>query len=265
MLEVMDRLRHPATGCPWDVQQTFATIAPYTVEEAYEVADAIEREDLQDLREELGDLLFQVVFHARMANEIEAFDFGDVVQAIVEKMTRRHPHVFASEAGGEVRDATAVISAWEQHKAAERAAKQQTSLLSDVPVSFPALKRAAKLTKRAAAVGFDWPSIEQVLAKLDEEIAELRAELVPEASGDPITDAQRDRATDELGDVLFVLANLGRHLQIDPELALHRSNAKFIRRFGYIEGVLAARGERLEDVDLATMDALWDEAKERLG
>ncbi len=261
----MARLRDPQGGCPWDLQQSFATIAPYTVEEAYEVADAIEREHLDDLRDELGDLLFQVVFHAQMAKEAGAFEFADVVESIVAKMIRRHPHVFEEEstlAGG----AEAVVGAWEEHKKAERAARQQNGgLLDDVPRAFPALKRAAKLTKRAATVGFDWPEVTQVLDKLEEELAELRSEMsaATDAGQDP--SLARERLEDELGDVLFVLANLARHLKLDPEQALHRSNAKFVRRFGFIEGVLAARGQRPEDVDLATMDALWDQAKGELG
>lgn len=260
----MAQLRNPEGGCPWDVQQSFATIAPYTIEEAYEVADAIEREHLEDLCDELGDLLFQVVFHAQMAKEAGAFTFDDVVAGIVAKMIRRHPHVFDPQ-GGLTGGAEAVVGAWEEHKKAERAAKaREGGLLGDVPRGLPALKRAAKLTKRAATVGFDWPEVSQVLAKLEEELGELREEMA--GAGDPAeADAARERTADELGDVLFVLANLARHLRVDPEDALHRSNAKFVRRFGYIEGVLAARGQRLEEVDLATMDALWDEAKERLG
>lgn len=246
------------------MQQSFATIAPYTVEEAYEVADAIERDDLEDLCDELGDLLFQVVFHAQMAKEAGAFTFDDVVAGIVAKMIRRHPHVFDAK-GALSGGADAVMGAWEEHKKAERAAKARAGgLLGDVPRALPALKRAAKLTKRAATVGFDWPEVEQVLGKLEEELGELREEMAA-SSDEAEPERLQERLADELGDVLFVLANLARHLRVDPEFALHRSNAKFVRRFGYIEGVLAARGQRPEEVDLATMDALWDEAKVRLG
>lgn len=276
LLEVMAQLRDPAGGCPWDLEQTFATIAPYTVEEAYEVADAIERDDLDALRGELGDLLFQVVFHARMAEERGAFTFGDVVQGIVEKMLRRHPHVFAPQPGQEVRDAGEVVQAWEAHKAAERRARRQTSLLEDVPRALPALTRAAKLTRRAAAAGFDWPHLGLVLDKLQEELAEFRTELgeaadewataaAPGTAPGDVPAPRRERLADELGDVLFVVANLARHLRIDPEAALQGANAKFVRRFGYIEGVLAERGQRPEDVSLEVMDGLWNEAKARLG
>ena len=256
LVEIMARLRSPDGGCPWDLEQTFATVAPYTVEEAYEVADAIERENLADLKEELGDLLLQVVFHARMAEEQGAFDFAAVAEAINDKMVRRHPHVF-----GEVRhrDVAEQTEAWEAIKAQERAAKAPArsdapaaSLLDDVPVGLPALTRAVKLSKRAARVGFVWPSAAEVLAKLHEEVAELEAEV---AAGDV------DKARDELGDVLFVCANLARELDIDPEAALRGTNAKFVRRFNFIEAELAAKGSSPEASDLAEMDALWDAAK----
>jgi tetrapyrrole methylase family protein/MazG family protein/ATP diphosphatase len=252
LVEIMARLRSPDGGCPWDLEQTFATVAPYTVEEAYEVADAIERGDLADLRDELGDLLLQVVFHARMAEEQDAFDFAAVAEAINDKMVRRHPHVF-----GEVRhrDVAEQTEAWEQIKAGERAAKSgsaRASLLDEVPVGLPSLTRAVKLSKRAARVGFVWPSAAEVLAKLHEEVAELEAEV---AAGDI------DKARDELGDVLFVCANLARELDIDPEAALRGTNAKFIRRFKFIEAELAANGSSPEASDLAEMDALWDAAK----
>jgi MazG family protein len=253
LVEIMARLRAPEGGCPWDLEQTFATIAPYTVEEAYEVADAIERNDLSDLRQELGDLLLQVVFHARMAEEAGAFDFADVARAINDKMIRRHPHVFGDASHRSAREQTA---AWETIKAEERAAKaagdKPPSLLDDVPVGLPALTRAVKLSKRAARVGFVWPSAVEVLAKLREEVAELEAEV---AAGDV------EKARDELGDVLFVCANLARELDIDPEVALRGTNAKFIRRFNYIEAELAARGSSPEQSDLAEMDALWNAAK----
>ena len=256
LVEIMARLRAPEGGCPWDVEQTFATIAPYTIEEAYEVADAIERGDLPDLKDELGDLLLQVVFHARMAQEQGAFDFADVAAAINDKMVRRHPHVFGDVTHKDVAEQT---RAWEAIKAGERAAKRgpdragaPASLLDEVPTALPALTRAVKLSKRAARVGFVWPSAAEVLAKLHEEVAELEAEL---AAGDLA------KAREELGDVLFVCANLARELDVDPEAALRTTNAKFVRRFRYIEGELAARGSSPEESDLAEMDALWDAAK----
>jgi ATP diphosphatase len=250
LIAIMARLRDPKTGCAWDLEQTFATIAPYTVEEAYEVADAIERNDFAELKDELGDLLFQVVFHSRMAEEDAAFAFDDVARAICDKMIRRHPHVFG-DAGH--RDSTEQTVAWEAIKATERAQKaKQTSILSDIPVGLPALTRAVKLTKRAARVGFTWSEAHEVLAKLREEVAELEAEV---AAGD------RAKARDELGDVLFVCANIGRMLDIEPEDALRASNAKFVRRFSYIEASLAADGRTPEQSDLAEMDALWDAAK----
>src|SRR5471032_2892391 len=243
----MARLRSPDGGCPWDLEQTFATVAPYTVEEAYEVADAIERENLADLKEKLGDLLLQVVFHARMAEEQGAFDFAAVAEAINDKMVRRHPHVFGD---AHHRSSAEQTEAWEAIKAQERAAKAPArsvitaaaSLLDDVPVGLPALTRAVKLSKRAARVGFVWPSAVEVLAKLHEEVAELEAEV---AAGDI------DKARDELGDVLFVCANLARELDIDPEAALRGTNAKFVRRFQFIEAALAERGSSPEASDLA--------------
>jgi nucleoside triphosphate diphosphatase len=250
LLAVMARLRDPDGGCPWDLEQTFATIAPYTVEEAYEVADAIERGDLADLKEELGDLLLQVVFHARMAEEEGAFDFGQVADAISEKMLRRHPHVFADAS---YRDVSEQSAAWEALKAEERAAKKPAaSLLDDVPVGLPALTRAVKLTARAARVGFDWPTPDRVIEKLHEELGELQAEI---EAGDAA------KARDELGDILFVVANLARKLDIEPEDALRATNAKFQRRFRYIETALAAEGRSPGESDLAEMDALWDRAK----
>lgn len=250
LLEIMARLRAPEGGCPWDLEQTFATIAPYTVEEAYEVADAIERGDLKDLREELGDLLFQVVFHSRMAEEQGAFAFDGVVEAIVAKMIRRHPHVFGE---ADHRTSAEQTDAWEVIKAQERAEKGKTaSLLDDVPVGLPALTRATKLSKRAARVGFVWPSITEVLEKLHEEVGELEVEI---AAGD------MDKARAELGDVLFVVANIARTLDIEPEDALRATNAKFTRRFQYIEAALRERGKTPEQSDLAEMDALWNAAK----
>lgn len=251
LLAIMAALRDREAGCPWDIEQTFETIVPYTVEEAYEVADAVERGDLADLRDELGDLLLQVVFHARMAEEQGAFAFADVARAINEKMVRRHPHVFADE---QYASLGAQKAGWEAIKAAERAAKpaRSSSLLDDVPVALPALTRAVKLSKRAAGVGFVWPSIHEVMEKLREEVAELEAEI---AAGD------LPKARQELGDILFVVANLARTLDADPEDALRYTNAKFVRRFRYIEEKLAQRGRTPEQSDLAEMDALWDEAK----
>lgn len=249
LLQIMARLRAPEGGCPWDVEQTFATIAPYTVEEAYEVADAIERGDLKDLKEELGDLLFQVVFHSRMAEELKVFAFDDVVDAVAEKLIRRHPHVFG-DAG--FRTAEEQTLAWEEIKAEERAGKAKTGVLDDVPAGLPALTRAVKLTKRAGRVGFDWPSTREVFDKLREELAELEVEI--EAG-----DAAKTR--EELGDLLFVVANLARKLDVEPEDALRAANAKFIRRFHHIEARLAEDGRTPHQSDLAEMDRLWDEAR----
>ena len=251
LLEIMARLRDPRGGCAWDLEQTFATIAPYTVEEAYEVADAIRRGSMSDLAEELGDLLLQVVFHAQMAREAGAFDFDDVARAIGAKMIRRHPHVFGEAS---VRTAAEQTMAWEEIKAAERARKGETAagLLDDIAVTLPALTRATKLSRRAARVGFAWPHIGDVLAKLREEVAELEAEV---AAGNTA------KARAELGDVLFVCANIARELDVDPEDALRETNAKFVRRFSHIERVLGERGSSPDRSTLVEMDALWDEAK----
>ena len=245
LIQIMERLRDPDGGCPWDVAQTFATIAPYTIEEAYEVADAIERGDLDDLKGELGDLLFQVVFHARMAEEAGLFAFDDVANVMADKLERRHPHVFGDEAAKP--DAVSQKARWEDIKAGERVARAQHGVLDDVPVGLPALARAAKLTKRAGRVGFDWPSTDEVFDKLHEEVAELRAEI---AAGDL-----------DMGDLLFVVANLARKLEVEPEDALRGANAKFIRRFAFIEAELAKDGRAPEQSDLAEMDALWNAAK----
>ena len=250
LIGIMARLRDPEGGCPWDVEQTFATIAPYTIEEAYEVPDAIERGDMDELKSELGDLLFQTVFHARMAEEQGLFVFDDVATAMADKLERRHPHVFGDEAAKV--DGVAQKARWEDIKAGERKAKAQHGALDDVPVGLPALARAAKLTKRAARVGFDWPSTDEVFDKLHEEVAELRAEI---AAGD------LDKARDEVGDLLFVVANLARKLGVEPEDALRGANAKFVRRFGFIEAELAKDGRGPEQSDLAEMDGLWDAAK----
>ncbi len=254
LLRMMAKLRDPNGGCPWDLRQDFATIAPYTIEEAYEVADAIERGDLGDLKDELGDLLFQVVFHARMAEERGDFTFIDVVTAIADKMEARHPHVFA---GGTLEDERAVNQWWEERKASERAAKAAASghppsTLDGIAIGLPALTRALKLQKRAARVGFDWSDAPPILDKLDEELRELRVEL---ASGDT------DRIEDEFGDVLFVVVNLARHLKLDPETALRRTNGKFEQRFRFIEEQLAADGRALETASLDEMEALWQRAK----
>src|SRR5258706_2969889 len=250
LIEIMAKLRDKVGGCAWDLEQTFATIAPYTVEEAYEVADAIERGSLPDLKEELGDLLLQVVFHSRMAEEEGAFAFADVVEAINAKMIRRHPHVFGE---AQVRTSAEQTAAWEVIKADERAGKgKAASLLDDVPLGLPALTRAGKLFRRAARVGFVWPSAKEVLEKLHEEVAELEAEVV---AGDLA------KAREELGDVLFVVANLARELDVEPEDALRATNAKFARRFSYIEEQLAAAGKTPALSDLAEMDGLWEAAK----
>jgi MazG family protein len=255
LLAVMARLRDKDSGCPWDVEQSFASIAPYTIEEAYEVADAISRNDLVALREELGDLLLQVVYHAQMASEQDRFDFADVADGIARKMVRRHPHVF----GDASRDEFLAKDLWQKIKAEEKAERGQagkSSILDDVPLAFPALTRAVKLQKRAAAVGFDWASLAPVLAKAEEEIAELRAAIVE--SGD---DAGSKQIAEEFGDLLFVMANVARHLKVDPEAALGAANAKFVRRFRSIEDALAREGRKPEDATLEEMDALWDAAK----
>jgi nucleoside triphosphate diphosphatase len=258
LIEIMAALRTPGTGCPWDLEQDFATIAPYTIEEAYEVADAISRGDLDDLRDELGDLLLQVVFHARMAQEAGRFGFGDVVQAITEKLVRRHPHVF-----GNARDLSpeAVKRLWDEIKAEEKAARAarrgvsdeaRAGALASVPVGLPALTRALKLQDKAGKVGFDWNDPRAVLAKIREEADEISAAL---AAGD------RAGAVAETGDLLFAVVNLARHLDADPEAALRATNAKFERRFAFIEDALAARGKAPAQSTLKEMDALWDAAK----
>ena len=259
LIEIMAQLRTPVTGCPWDLEQTFATIAPYTIEEAYEVADAIARDDRHDLCDELGDLLLQVVYHARLAEEERSFAFGDVVEAITRKLIRRHPHVFA-DADGHISPA-GVKSAWERIKAeekAERAARYpqaalaSSSLLSKVKAGLPALTRAMQLQQKASSVGFDWNDPRAVLAKIREEADEIEAAL---DRGD------KDEIADETGDLMFALVNLARHVGADPDLALRGTNAKFERRFAFIERALEAQGRSLQDASLAEMDALWNEAK----
>lgn len=251
LLAVMAALRDPDGGCPWDLQQDFASIAPYTIEEAYEVADAIQRGDRTDLRDELGDLLLQVVFHARMAEEERSFDFEAVAQAIAEKMIRRHPHVFAMD-GADTPDA--VKRSWEETKAAEREAKgADDSALAGVARALPALQRAEKLSKRAARVGFTWPDAPTVFGDIEEELEELKHEI--EAG------APHDRLEDELGDVLFTVANLARLLGVDPEAALRRTNDKFTRRFQAVEKSFAEEGRPLPAPSLEEMDARWDQVK----
>jgi ATP diphosphatase len=251
LIEIMAALRTPGSGCPWDLAQSFATIAPYTLEEAYEVADAIARADLPGLKDELGDLLLQVVFHARMAEEQGAFDFGGVVEGITAKLIRRHPHVFADAQG---RTAEAVKGLWERVKAEEKAERGEAAegALAGVPLALPALTRALKLQEKAGRVGFDWNDARAVLAKIREEADEIEAALDAGAQGD---------AAAEIGDLLFALVNLARHLDADPEAVLRATNAKFERRFAAIESALAARGKTPKDATLAEMDTLWDAAK----
>jgi ATP diphosphatase len=252
LLEIMRRLRDPETGCPWDIEQSFETIAPYTIEEAYEVADAIARADWADLEGELGDLLLQTVYHTAIGEEAGHFSFQSVVRAICDKMVARHPHVF----GAESRDKSAdqQTADWEAIKAAERAGRAQKGTLEGIALNLPALMRAVKLQKRAARVGFDWPDTGNVIDKIKEESQEL-VEARDRLSADAVED--------EFGDLLFVMANLARHLGVDPEAALRRTNAKFTRRFEAVEAELATRGKRPDDSDLAEMDALWNDVKAR--
>lgn len=259
LIEVMAALRTPGTGCPWDLEQSFSTIAPFTIEEAYEVVDAIERGDMGELKEELGDLLLQVVYHARMAEEAKAFDFVAVVEVITNKMIRRHPHVFDDDA---VRSSGAAKGFWERIKAMERKEKATSTaaddtvppqgLLNAVPIGLPALTRAVKLQHKAATVGFDWANLTPVLAKLKEELGELEA---------AVAERQQAKVAEEFGDLLFVIANVARHLRIDPEAALRSANAKFMRRFRHIEERLAELGKTPDQSNLEEMDKLWDDAK----
>jgi ATP diphosphatase len=258
LIEIMAALRDPVTGCPWDKEQNFSTIAPYTIEEAYEVADAIIRRDLSDLRDELGDLLLQVAYHARMAEEEGAFAFGDVVEAITTKLIRRHPHVFGDE---DARAAGAAKGFWEKIKAEEKRERagqtpggKRTGVLDGVPAGLPPMARATRLQAKASTVGFDWNDPKAVLAKLREETDEIAAEI----DRSPV---EADRVEDEIGDLLFAVANLARHLKVDPDQALRRTNAKFIERFGRIEDALAAAGRTPADASLDEMEKLWQEAK----
>ena len=264
LIEIMSALRTPKTGCPWDLEQTFETIVPYTIEEAYEVADAIHRRDIVDMREELGDLLLQVVYHAQMADEQRSFDFGDVVEGITAKMIRRHPHVFGDE---DARSAGIAKGTWERIKQVEKKERavaraehglsdEKQRFLDDVPTVFPALTEAEKLQKRAVRVGFDWGAPGPVLDKIREETDELAAELTTD--GAP---PDRDRVEDEIGDLLFAIANLARHLEIDPEAALKRTSRKFRRRFSVIEDTATAQSRTLEDMGLEEMEAAWQAAK----
>lgn len=261
LLEVMARLRDPERGCPWDLQQNFASIAPHTLEECYELVDAIERGDFPQVREELGDVLFQVIFYAQLGREQGLFSFDELVHNLVAKLLRRHPHVFpAGDLHGHAAAPNTTVAVeqvnqnWERIKQQERAEKSQHSVLDDVPLALPALSRAAKLQKRAARVGFDWESWRDVIVKMDEEKAELL---------EAIDSGDRARIEDEFGDLLFSCVNLARFLDIDPELALRAGNRKFERRFGYIEQTLATSGRTPQEVALAEMEALWDEAKQR--
>ena len=257
LIDIMAALRTPDTGCPWDLAQTSASIAPYAIEEAYELVDAIERDDVEDLRDELGDLLLQVVFHARLAEEAGQFAFEDVADAVCAKMIRRHPHVF-----GDLRSASSEVVRvnWETIKAAERQSKrdragsppERAGLLADVPIALPGLTRAVKLQQKASRVGFDWGDVRLVLAKIREEIDEIE---------DAVDSQNADEVAGEIGDLLFAVANLARHADADPETAVRRTNAKFERRFAFIERELAARGSSTEAASLDEMDALWDEAK----
>lgn len=265
LIEIMDALRTPVTGCPWDLEQNFRSIAPYTIEEAFEVADAIERGDTDDLCEELGDLLLQVVYHARMAEEARLFDFGDVVEAITTKMIRRHPHVFGDE---DARSAGMAKGAWERIKAEEKKARaarraasgqhpatERVGYLDDVPPSLTALMRALKLQQKAARVGFDWSEAAPILEKIAEETSELTV---------AVETGNKDDIAEEYGDLLFAVVNLGRHLDVEPESALRSTNEKFRTRFRYIEDVLGARGDTLDDATLDEMEELWQEAKRNL-
>ncbi|WP_318368486.1 nucleoside triphosphate pyrophosphohydrolase [Enterobacter sp.] len=251
LLGIMQRLRDPENGCPWDKEQTFSTIAPYTLEETYEVLDAIAREDFDDLRGELGDLLFQVVFFAQMAQEEGRFDFNDICAAISDKLERRHPHIFGDATAG---DSTEVLARWEEIKTEERAQKEQHSALDDIPLSFPALMRAQKIQKRCSTVGFDWTSLGPVVEKVYEEIDEV----MDEAKQAVVDQA---RVEEEMGDLLFATVNLSRHLGVKAEVALQKANQKFERRFREVERIVAERGLTMTGVDLETMEEVWQQVK----
>ena len=253
IIEIMRQLRDPETGCPWDVEQDFSTIAPYTIEEAYEVADAVQRGDVDDIRDELGDLLLQVIFQSRIAEEAGLFTLADVARGISDKMVDRHPHVFGGEDRPQVEEQ---IGRWEAIKAAERARKGRTGVLDDIAAGLPPMLRALKLQKRAARVGFDWADMDDIIAKLDEETAELRAEVNK-------GNVDQDRVIDEVGDVLFVAVNLARRAGVDPETALMGCNSKFEQRFRYIEHQSEIIGKSMDDMSLDEMETLWQEAKTR--
>ncbi len=257
LIEVMAALRDPERGCPWDREQTFATIAPYTIEEAYEVADAIERADMADLKDELGDLLLQVVYHARIAEEAGLFAFPDVAEASASKMIRRHPHVFGEGGDGGARQWEAIKKQEKEAKAARSGAAHAPSLFEDIPAGLPGLARCQKLQRRAQRIGFDWPSVEPILDKVDEELAELKAEIASEPGPE-----KHRRQFEEYGDLLFVLVNLGMRLDIDAELALRAANAKFVRRMSAMAKAAADGGRSLEAMTLDEMDALWGQAKQ---
>lgn len=252
LLDIMTQLRHPETGCPWDLKQDFKSILPHTLEEAYEVADAIESQDREQLRDELGDLLFQVVFYCQLAREEGSFAFDDVAKAMADKLIRRHPHVFADK---QAADSEGALANWEAIKTTERQAKHQLSVLDDIPRALPGLQRAAKIQKRAANIGFDWPVVDQVVAKLDEEVGELHAAF---AHGD------REQVLDELGDLMFVAVNLSRHLKANPEQVMRAANDKFELRFRHMEAALQAQGKDLSDMDLASLEAAWQDTKQSL-
>jgi len=251
LLEIMRALRDPENGCPWDIEQNFNTIAPYTIEEAYEVADAIERENWDDLKNELGDLLLQTVYHTQMAEEEDRFNFNDVVNQISEKMIQRHPHVFGNE--NRNKTASQQVKDWESIKAEERLKKNQAGILDDVALNLPALVRSLKLQKRAARVGFDWPNISQVLDKIDEETKEL----IEAKKTEP-----QERISEEFGDLMFSIVNLGRHLKVDPEEALKQTNRKFINRFKFVEESIQSQGKKIQDTSLEEMEGLWQQAKD---
>ena len=258
LLQIMRDLRDPENGCPWDIEQSFNTIKPYTIEEAYEVADAIERDDMSELKSELGDLLFQIVFHAQMASEQGLFDFNDIVESINDKLVRRHPHVFADE---QVESHEHLAERWEQHKQAEREGKQDNhSALSGVTSALPALQWSQKLQKRAMRTGFDWPDVEPVFDKLNEEVAELREEIARKTEWED----NHQRILDEYGDILFVCANLGLHLKVNAEEAMRHANRKFIDRFTLMEQLVREDGVVFEELGLEQMEVYWRKAKERI-